>query len=173
MINVNWNKDYHDDFICPKCSKGHLLLQGWYRHKIRTFKCSICKKQTVNSCILRGKHLNFRLEAYGLGCPRDTCNAREMITQGVENGKKIFKCNICQARALAFCELTKTNLSKYAYKKSPVKPFSFQDNEWDLRSINTSSCEERSRYIVNFKGFKCDWFRLLSKQYIYLLFSTK
>ncbi len=169
MIKVDWVKDYHGDFVCPKCNQGTLLLRSIHNQIYRSFRCSVCKKETINAYILRGKHLKYRLEAYGLACPSDTCNARQMITQGFHNGKKVFKCNICQATALEFCDLSTINISKYSYTKRAVKPFNFQDNKWDLRSINPSCCEERSRYLSNFSGVKCSWLRLLSKQYIYHL----
>lgn len=95
MIEVDWVKDYHNDFICPKCHQGTLLLKSIYNQTYRKFRCSVCKKETINAYILRGKHLKFRLDAYGLACPSDTCNARQMITQGFDKGKKVFKCNIC------------------------------------------------------------------------------
>ena len=92
-----------------------------------------------------------------------------MIIAYIRAGKKNFQCQVCQARAVESNELTRYILSRYAHK-NPIKPFIFEDDEWDLRTINTSIAKsEGSKYMVNFSRIKYCWFKLLWKKYIYHL----
>ena len=110
---------------------------------------------------------------YKLGefaCPNPECHAKRMKHQGLSSaGKHFFKCQDCGATTVQSKELTKNNLSRYAHHLPPIKPFSFQQDSWDLRGINPSFEQQDSRIYVNFQMIQLDWFRDLVKRYIYHL----
>lgn len=166
MIKINWRRDYHNEFICPKCNKGKLFLCGSNNHSKKCFKCFKCKRKTNESFTLKKGYYTSRLRAYGLGCPSETCNSRQIIQQGKSKGKKRFICRICGATALESNDLIRTNLSRYGKIKAEIKSFYFQDDIWDLRAINKSIGAQDTRYIANFSEIECNWFKTFAKKYI-------
>lgn len=170
MIRINWKKEYQKDFLCPKCSNGNLYLYGNTTNNKRCLKCPKCKKRISISCDLKDGYLTSRIEAYGLGCPSQMCNAKQMVVHQLQYGKKFFVCKVCGATAVESNNLSKTNLSRYAHKELEVKQFVWEEDIWDLRAINSLvKNSKRSRYIINFGKIESNWFKLLSKKYIYHL----
>ncbi len=153
MIKIDWKKDYNNEFICPNCNLGQLSFKKIKDEKAQ-FKCLECNKLIAASRRFASDYFTRKAAAYGLGCPSATCDARQMIIAYIRAGKKNFQCQVCQARAVESNELTRYILSRYAHK-NPIKPFIFEDDEWDLRTINTSIAKsEGSKYIVNFSRIK-------------------
>ena len=169
MIKIDWKKDYHNDLICPKCGEGNLHLRGSNSQNKRCFSCSKCKKRTNTSTSIREGYFDSRLKAYGFACPNYDCDAKQMMLSGVSKGKKRFICQVCGATAAESNDLTKGNLSRYAQKQLALKSFTFQDDIWDLRTVNSSVLRKRSQYTIDFSGIQHDWFKLLAKKYIYHL----
>ena len=108
---------------------------------------------------------------YKLGefaCPNPECYASRMKHRGLSSaGKHFFKFQQCGSTTVQSQELNKRNLSRFAHHLPPIKPFSFQENLWDLRVINSSFERENSRIYANFQTIQLDWFRDLVKSYIY------
>ena len=167
MIRINWKKEYQKEFNCPKCSNGNLYLSGSTTNNKRVFKCPTCKKKTSVSCDFKDGYLSSRIEAYRLGCPSETCNAKQMAVHQLQYGKKYFVCKVCGATAVESNDLSKSNLSRYAQERLAVKQFTLEEDLWDLRAINSSVANsKRSRYIINFAQIESNWLKLLSKKYI-------
>ena len=61
------------------------------------------------------------------------------------------------------------NISQKAHRTPGIKPFSFEDSEWDLRAINTSYDKQENRFIAYFGSVEIDWFRIQVKRYIHQL----
>ncbi len=169
MIKINWEKDYNNEFVCPKCCQANLFLYSYSNDNKRAFKCPKCQKKTNESYNLRNKNFTSRLKAYGLGCPSKTCNARQMVLEAIKNGKKNFLCQVCGARSVESIKISSNNLSRYGHKKPRIELFVFENDKWDLRAINPSVINKTDNYIINFNNLECYWFKLLSKQYIYHL----
>lgn len=168
MIKIDWKKDYQQEFICPKCNQGNLFLCGYSGNNKRTLKCLKCQRKTNISSDLSDEYLRSRLATHGFGCPSETCNARQMILTQIQCRKKYFACKVCGATALESNDLTKRNLSRYSQQTLPIQKFVFEDNEWDLRAINTS-CVDNDKYSINYSYIQLDWYRLICKHYIYHL----
>lgn len=170
MIKVDWKQDYHNEFICPKCNDNNLCFAHYVNVNKVSLKCSKCQRKTDNFYNIKSGYLTSRLKAYGLACPSKDCNARQMVLyQSNQYGKKYYRCTICNATAVESNDITKNNLSRYAQKQLEIKQFIFEEDLWDIRTINSSVNNKRSRYAVNFTSIEPNWFKLLSKKYVYHL----
>jgi integrase/transcription elongation factor Elf1 len=168
MIKINWHTDYQREFQCPRCQKIGVRLGGNLENK-KKFRCPDCNKEIIQFYSLTKTYFSNILAGYGFACPNEKCNARQMVLYKTIKGKKHFKCKVCRATTVESCDLTRSNLSRYAQRTTYIKTFCFEDDEWDLRAINNSTGRKNSGYIVNFNSFQCNWFKSLSKKYIYYL----
>lgn len=168
MIKIDWLKDYQGEFQCPKCQKISMGLRGCDNEK-RRFYCKNCDKRVLESCSFTQNYFSNILAGYGLACPSEDCNAKQMVLTSItQDNKKRFLCKVCGARAINSIDLTKINLARYAQQELMIKDFVFEDDEWDIRAINRS-IDKDNRYIINYSEIKIEWFKLLVKQYIYRL----
>ena len=168
--DINWQKDYQGEFPCPGCQKIGMRLSG-YSGKERSFCCQGCNKRINQSCPLRKTYFSKKLAGYGFACPREACDAKQMVLNDVKKtkyspNKKQFTCQACGAMTLDSIDLTRRNLSQYALRQPVIKTFVFEDDLWDLRAINSS---RGNNYNVIYSQLKIDWFKLLCKKYIYYL----
>lgn len=174
MIEIDWLKDYQREFACIYCGQTSLMLNGMCnlgKAKKRSLKCSNleCQKRILDSCTLTPNYFKNILAGYGFACPNEECTARQMILSQTDKRKKHFVCKVCGARVAESTDLTKNNLSRYAHKSLIIKPFEFEDDIWDLRSINASVTERNNRYTIDFRHIKCGWIKPFVKKYIYYL----
>lgn len=165
MINIDWEKHYNDEFACPHCNQIGMKVKDRDENNKRRFKCQQCNKQTSESYNLKLLHKWIK----GFVCPNTKCNSSYVVSKGTQKGKKMFQCKVCRVVIPELNNLNKTTLSRYAYLSSSIKVFNFEDDEWDLRAINTSIDNWSNRYTVNFIEIKLFWFEALSKQCIYHL----
>ena len=168
MIKINWRKDYQKEFLCPRCQKIGMRLDGHDQNKKRLFRCPKCDKRAKQSYNLGKNYFSNVLAGYGFICPKEECNAKQMRLTQVLNNKNFFTCKVCGTKVAESINLTKKIISRYTQKPTKVKSFVFEDDEWDIRAIN-SSIDKRSRYILNYSGIKTLWLKLFVKQYIYQL----
>lgn len=180
MININWEKDYKQEFICPICGESKLKLCGFFKRGKRVFVCDNCKKQINESC-----HIKFRKiivdyqtntiwvkgeKVDNFVCPH--CHDKNITFRGVENSKKVFRCKTCQKSTYNSIDLTRINQSRYSNEEIPVKPFIYEDNIWDIRAILFSIDKQKTQYIryfIDFNDIQPQWFKSLVKSYIYHL----
>ncbi|MGK7935244.1 MAG: tyrosine-type recombinase/integrase [Xenococcaceae cyanobacterium] len=175
MIEIDWTLEYQKDFICPECEKKgeitKLLLNG-SNHNKKRFKCPQCNSLTLQSSKLHKGHI-ARFNANGLGCPNEKCNARKMaLISSKKQEKNIFKCQVCNASAFQYVNVHQDNKINYYYVAPPIKEFNFDDDEWDLRSINKSVEEKRSRFKIHFHSIKSKSLKLFVKKYFLGLCKT-
>ena len=147
-------------------------LRGSVRSR-RFICCNVnCQKIILDSVHLSSNYFKNILAAYGFACPNQECDAKQMRLEQFKGkkGKNYFRCNVCRAGALESIDLTDKNLSKYACQKSQVKPFIFENEEWDLRAINPLLNDPpRNLYMVYFNRIDNNCLKRFYKKYIYSL----
>ncbi|QFS52354.1 tyrosine-type recombinase/integrase [Nostoc sphaeroides] len=176
MIEIDWQRDYNHEFVCPYCEKVGLRLRGKGRNNKRRFSCPYCQKRTIDSCQINFSNSLFSVnwkKDYKVGdfvCPHENCNSKDVRLAGQKSHKKRFKCQICGSITQESCDLTAYNVvSRLSNNQPNIKQFSFNDEKWDLRGINPSYNGRSSYYCVHFDKIKLDWFRVYAKQHIYHL----
>jgi integrase/transcription elongation factor Elf1 len=176
VINIDWQQDYKQEFICPFCGKRQLILSGTKRGK-RLFRCPDCPKKISESCNLKykkeindpntntiwikGQKINHFL------CPN--CNDENIVFYYLYQGAKRFRCKTCLKVFSDSIYICKQNLSRYGHQELPIKAFIFDDDVWDTRTIIPSVDKQRSQYFLDFNNIKLQWFKSLIKSYIYHL----
>lgn len=178
---VDWERDYHGEFVCPQCNRAGMSV--WGARKVtgkRQFWCSICRKSCQSSCTVDEIKPVEDPQITGLvwytnHCIKDficpECLTRNVYLSQIDKfGKKIFKCRSCckhQYESIALCH---PNFSYYSNARRPLKPFIWEEQEWDLRTISPNFDErDISHYTANFSQFDAKWFESVVKKYIYYL----
>ncbi len=171
-MNINWRKDYNNEFICPKC--GAIGLHLMTAKKSIVFKCSNCLKTTYDLCNIKNHKPYIDLETNttwlhgqkmdGFICHK--CGVQNIIFYCIQRGKKKFLCQNCQKTTQDSIEISSRNLSRYGHRKIAIKPFEFENDIWDLRAIICTTDEQNYQYLINFKYLNLLWFKILVKQYI-------
>ena len=174
-MEIDWRKDYKNEFACPRCKTDGLKLAGKDNHTgKRLFICPGCNRTVSSSLNIKFPNprtgINWRKD-YVIGdfaCSVSNCNSRDIRIAGTKKGKQQFKCNVCKVKIIESIDITSRTLSYYA-SSIPVRPFFFDNDEWDLRAINPSFDKRENRFIANFKEITKNWFKVFVKQYIYHL----
>ena len=91
---------------------------------------------------------------------------------GTCHGKKKFKCAICQKTTPGSIDIKKNIVNRFSLKATAIKTFVLSDDIWDLRAIDPDYSNQLY-FIIYFNEIKCNWFKLLSKKYIYHLGKLK
>lgn len=107
-----------------------------------------------------------------INCPR--CNSKKIrkagFTQSKQNKKQRYECKNCGA---FFDEESNTRLRKSDEESNirprkstakPIKPFCFDDDVWDIRSLGWT-WDGLDLYAISFSAIKQSWFKNLVKQY--------
>ena len=173
MIKINWKKNYNGEFICPKCEKGVMRPRGTGNGKKR-FKCASCNCcqyccRDINKTYFDSKTKSYWI--YGqyiddFECPN--CRERNIRLYNVLNHTKRFKCKSCNSYISDSVYISRQNISQYAHQKKSIKPFNFDDDTWDLRSI-CSIGNQDNNYMIFFSKIKQEWVKYLVKKYIHHL----
>jgi transcription elongation factor Elf1 len=163
---IDWEKDYHGEFVCPECGEAGMCAWGVKQpNNKRQFRCLSCKKtqqesftidkiEAIEDPLNPGVrwYTNHRIE--GFICLE--CQGENMYLARVDKfNKKIFKCRTCKKHVYDSIILSKGNLAYYNQNQSPVTPFNWTNDRWDLRAINPNFDErDNSYYVVNFTEFE-------------------
>lgn len=178
MIKVDWKKDYKREFICPKCEKDFMKLDGSGYGGEQIFKCCSCGATKKASCFSRRIWLapdtNLRWvsgqKVSDFICPEPECNSKTIEFYAIQKCRTYFKCSQCHTVISGSVENSRNNRSRFSNEKFTIMPFNYDSNTWDLRSINCSIIDESdTKYMINFEPVKYIWFRILVKKYIYYL----
>lgn len=177
---IDWEKDYHGEFVCPECGKEGISVRGIDpSKKKRQFWCSECQKKYQESCNIEIKRLEdplnpgiywftgHRIE--GLICPE--CQNKNIYLYHIGLSKKRFQCHTCKKLHYDSIILNASNLSHYSNNCRPVQSFQWTDDKWDLRAINPNFDERNisKNIIIDFTYFKLGWLKDSIKQYVYHL----
>jgi integrase/transposase-like protein len=180
--HIDWETDYHGEFVCPECSAEMYVLGIDNLDNKRLFRCSQCRKRLRESCHLDEMRrvedpLNSGVEWYtnyrikGFICPE--CQEENIYFTGIVSNKKRFQCRSCQKIHYDSIAITNGNISRYSKSYTSVKPFQWTDDHWDLRAINPNfDKRDETRHISSFTDFELQWFKNEVKQYIYYLCKT-
>ena len=84
------------------------------------------------------------------------------------NHTKRLKCKSCKSYISDSVYISRQNISQYAHQKKFIKPFYFDDDSWDLRSI-CSIGNQDNNYMIFFSKIKQEWVKYLVKKYIHHL----
>lgn len=176
---VDWEKDYQGEFICPECYVLGMTVRGIAKKENkRTFYCFACCYVCHESCQINiqavADPINLGITWYtnhrikGFVCPE--CQAQNIYFQRLnkwQENKKSFLCKSCNTHLYDSIYLTRTNISRYSKNTIPVKPFDWVEDEWDLRTINSNFdlCDSQ-RLIVNFSEIYPLWFKQEVKRYV-------
>jgi hypothetical protein len=170
-LEVNWQTQYNDEFLCPYCGVGKFTSIRRSQGSICkiALRCNSCKKETF----LTGKVPTYIYNYLpNIKCPNPLCF--QLGHDGQKGWIYSFRnqSNNCQCR---FCKITFKSDSTYhnswisiqAEKK--IIPFCFDDDNWDLRNFFDNSYQR----ILNFQEFNPQWYRKEVKNYFYYLLKSK
>ncbi len=175
MIEIDWKKDYKNEFVCPHCGEHGLKLFGrsYSKNRKRVFGCPNCRRRTSESYNISLSELNSKVKwrrDYKIGefaCPNPECNDRAMQLSGLDRGKQRFRCATCKALTVEAINLSPTTISRFYHLPPSVKPFYFENELWDFRNLIPSFDSRDTHFYVNFKNVQQHWFKTLAKKYIY------
>lgn len=174
---VDWEKDYQGEFICPECQTLEMIVWGIKkRNNKRVFRCPACRSTCQESCQIDIQavadptnlgvtwYTNHRIKDFV--CPE--CQAQNVyFTQIDKHGKKRFICRTCQKGQYDSIQLTWANHSRFSDELPQVLPFKFDEDEWDLRSVNPNFDLRDLQYLtINFTTINPEWFKQQVKRYI-------
>ncbi|WP_009630530.1 tyrosine-type recombinase/integrase [Synechocystis sp. PCC 7509] len=149
MIEVNWKKDYQDDFNCPRCNHSKMKHAG-FRNGIKQFSCIKCRQGTIVSITLnqRSKFLNFASK------PRhETIDWEKNYNQGK------FICPSCKSLGVSLEKKTKHKKNQWKFYCQACPKTYPVSCHIDIRAIadpiNQGVIWHTSHKIKNFVCSKC------------------
>ncbi len=180
MIEIDWEKDYQREFICPKCQTTGMVAMGIKKpNNKRNFWCSTCKKQQIESCDINirpvNNPLNPRVTWYTnhkikhFICPE--CQAQDIYFSQIHKaGKTLLKCRSCKRYQYDSHELYRYKYSSIRYNEAAIKPFKWEEDKWDLRAINPNfDRRDIKSSRLNFTPIKINLFKEKVKKYVHHL----
>lgn len=183
MIEIDWNKDYQSEFICPDCNAlGMNFVRKHYRNNILgvIFSCPKCRKNckapySINIIPIADPtnpgvvwYKNHKIK--GFICP--DCQSENIYFAEIakDTTKKRFLCRSCSKRYSESVDLTFSNISRMNGASPAIKIFNFDEDKWDLRAINPNfDIQDLALATRNFAGIYPIWFKINVKNYIYYL----
>lgn len=174
QIEVNWDKDYHQEFNCPVCEKEYgqkNVLHRYKRQKGAACKLSLgCKYCGKSTFLTSREHIYIASYLRDIECPNPLCT-------GVgHNGQKgwIYKlatqqcqCRFCETRFYSKSTDPSAWVNITVEKRLP--PFCFDENVWNLKHFY----EKPEQTTVIFNNIEPLWFREEVKKYIYYTLKSK
>lgn len=176
MMEVDWNRDYQGEFICPNCLKLNIVVRGVGKQtNKRRFYCLHCRHISQESCHLSIKaiadptnlgvtwYTNHRIKDFI--CPE--CQVENIYFNLIRNGKPNFICRSCKKGQYNCLNLQTKVISRFSENLLPVKTWNFAEDQWDLRAIHPKFDLRDTRYlIVNFNNIPLNWFKQEVKNYV-------
>ncbi|WP_245894275.1 tyrosine-type recombinase/integrase [Chamaesiphon polymorphus] len=175
--HIDWERDYHGEFVCPECNAEGMTVWGINKTTLkRQFFCLSCKKiqyqsRTIDEIKMIEDPVNPGITWYTNHRLDDfictNCQERNIYIHQIDNVKKRFKCRTCKKIQYDSIVLVTNIVSRFNQNSLPVKAYKWEDDEWDLRAISPNFDErDRRHYFANFGGFELDWFKCKIKEYI-------
>lgn len=177
--HINWKEDYKGEFVCPECQTFPMAVWGLHKLKNkRQFHCFSCSKTISESCQVKIRAVQDPINSSIIWYTNHKypeficikCQSRNIFLSHLETNKKRFRCKSCGNLQYDSFDLTPSNISHYGKQIRPVQPFEFDNDKWDLRSINPNFDERDISYCTaDFNSIKPDWFKQEVKKYIHYL----
>ncbi|MDJ0647391.1 MAG: site-specific integrase [Xenococcaceae cyanobacterium MO_188.B19] len=183
MREIDWKKDYHREFICPNCKALGMRLNGFNKGgQKRIFSCVTCNKEQrqsldinieqiadpINKEVIWYRYRGYKIK--GFICPE--CDAEDIYFRQINKyGKKTFKCKNCQKLLSDSLDLKFGVISRFKNEAIvPVLDFNWEDDQWDLRTINSNfDLRDNLNYIIDYGEISQNWLKQEVKKYIYHL----
>ena len=172
QLEVNWEKDYNNEFKCPFCNVEDFTTFRYSKGSICKIQllCNNCKtksghKKTVSlTCSIKAHIFNYRANKE---CPNPLC------TQIGKHGQKgwIYEIggNVSDARCY-FCGIRFKYNSSYhnswysSQIEDKISPFCFDDDIWDLRNFFDKPYQK----LLIFQEIQPLWYKNKVKEYLCL-----
>ena len=173
-LEVDWEKEYNNEFICFECERGKLAKffysKGLHNVKLR---CESCKKNTTLSCQVSPHIHGYRPD---LVCPNPLCSQighdrqKGWIYETSNPDNSICDSNCrCYFCGINFKPNAQSNSSWVSNQNQDrLLPFYFEDNIWDFRHFIKKPQAKK----LNFSSIKLQWYREQVKRYLNFLLKS-
>ena len=170
QLEVNWKKEYQNDFFCPHCHEAKITNFNKKENsvcKLRLF-CKSCKKNTSLTCQVLAYIYRY---CHNLECPNPLCNEvghdgqKGWIFQ-TKRGQNQYQCRFC---GIGFDPNSIYANSWVGRQIDEPIAFSFNKDIWDLRYFYDNPYPKS----INFSETFPLWYRLEVKKYLQYLLKSK
>lgn len=168
-IKVNWEREYHSEFICPYCNQEQL---NEFHHRKSSvcqlsLNCKFCRKYTNLTCPVPIQIRNYRPDVV---CPNPLC-----IQLGPDGQKGwIYWTESRSPCECYFCGIKFNSVSNKpgswvaSQKEDKLLPFCFDNNIWDLRHFYNKPKQR----LLSFQTIQPQWYQLQVKTYLHYLLKS-
>ena len=169
-LKVNWEREYHSEFICPYCNQGQL---NEFHHRKSSvcqlaLTCKFCHKYTNLTCPVPIQIRSYRPDVV---CPNPLC------TQLGPDGQKgwIYRTESRSPCECYFCGIKFNPLSNNpaswvaSLQEDKLLPFCFDDDLWDLRHFHNRPKQR----LLNFQTIQPEWYQLQVLLYLHYLLKSR
>ncbi len=173
QLEINWKKEYKNEFLCPRCEKGKLTQICSCKKILCQLRlgCKSCRQQTDLVCRVPPHISRYRCN---IECPNPLCNKKGyngqkgwIYTHRIKTKSVECKCYFC---GIIF-KSNSTNLNSWTGSliNQPRQPFNFNEDIWNLQHFYNNPHYDS---LVLSKIYP-SWFRLEVKRYLYELLKSQ
>ncbi|OUL36932.1 integrase [Nostoc sp. T09] len=171
QLEVDWNKEYQGEFICPNCQKTNLKKTSYKENSIckLRFICNTCNKRISLTCLVPAFIYKYRSD---IECPNPLCtqlghDGQKGWIYTIRNIYEQCKCRYC---GVGF-EPQSTAASSWVNRttEGQLLPFCFEDDIWYLRHFYDNPFPQS----ISFQNISPQWYLLEVKKYIQYLLKSR
>ena len=171
QLEVNWEKEYNNEFFCPYCNLGR-LSNAYYRANNLcrlVLRCDSCR---IDVHLTGSVHARIYRYCPDIECPNPLCN--EIGHDGQKGWIYNIDHSVCDSKCY-FCGITFKSdaIASQSWIRSSIEddilPFDFEADTWDLKNF----WENPSQRFLYFKDIAPKWYCLNVKKYLHYLLKIK
>ncbi|MDJ0531656.1 MAG: site-specific integrase [Xenococcaceae cyanobacterium MO_207.B15] len=169
ILKVDWNREYQQEYNCPRCNKGKLTKYHRCTGSVikLNLQCNYCNKYTNLTCPVPIYICNY---LPNIECPNPLCN--EIGNDGQKGwiykvGSNRCRCHFCQIKFNPNSREPQSWMSNQIEDK--LRPFSFDENTWYLQYFYDNPRNDT----LNFQAVNPYWYRQEVKKYLHYLLKSK
>jgi hypothetical protein len=173
QLEVNWEKEYNNEFYCPYCNLGRLSNAYRASNLCRLIlRCDSCK---IDVHLTGSVHARIYRYCSNVECPNPLCTKIGHDGQKgwiykighASNGFSDSKCYFC---GITFKSDTIASQSWIGSSiNDDILPFDFDADIWDLKNFFENPCQR----FLYFKDISPEWYCLDVKKYLDYLLKSK
>ena len=171
QLEVNWKKEYINEFSCPYCNLGR-LSNAFYNSKNicrLVLRCNSCR---TDVCLTDSVHARIYRYRPNIECPNPLCteighDGQKGWIYHIGNGSSDSKCYFCRITFKSDAIGSQSWIAKSI--KNDILPFDFDRDTWDLKNFFENTCQRN----IYFKDISPEWYCLEVKKYLYHLLKLK